>query len=112
MAIAAATGTVAAIGGLKVSDVANMIEVGMDMDTVDSTTFGSGQFKSYVAGIKALKVAISGFNDYNGATSADTLLTSYFGGTYTATVCPVGDTTTSVATIGRGLLTVMRPFSG
>jgi len=105
MAIEVPTSLVAALDGIRLSDYANAIEVGVDVDTFDATTFGSGQFTATGAALRGLVVNIGGMNDIG---AIETLLAGEFASAAVVTVAPTGETAGNVAMIGYGLVNAWR----
>lgn len=109
MAVEVLTSLVAALDGIWLSNYANQVEIGMDVDTFDATTFGSGTFTEAGAALRGLVVNVGGMNDFD-------LLEAQLAGEYASaavvTVAPIGDTAGNVAMIGSGLVQSWRMVSG
>lgn len=108
MAVTVLTSLVGALAGVRISDYATSVELGVDVDVVDTTTFGSGAFSASSAGIRTGVVNINGLNDIDGIEST---LAPLFGGSHVVTVAPVGDTAGSIAGLHYGVVGAWRAFS-
>ena len=60
----AASGAVALTSPTDISGFITQIEIGMDLDTPDVTTFGSGGYAAFVAGLKKGALSLAMLNDY------------------------------------------------
>lgn len=108
MAITVPTSLVAAFGGVRISDYATSIEAGLDVATVDVTTFGSGAFTQSAASTRGAVLNIGGLNDID---AIEQTLAAQFGTATVATVCPEGDTAGNVAHIAYGTSSTWRAFA-
>lgn len=108
MAIEVPTSLVCALDGIRLSNYANQIEVGLDVATFDATTFGSGSFTEAGAALRGMVVNIGGMNDFD---AIETLLAGEFASAAVLTVAPIGDTAGNVAMIGQGIVNAWRMVS-
>jgi hypothetical protein len=107
VAITVLTSLVGALDGIKISDYATSVELGVDVDVVDVTTFGSGAFSASSAGLRSGIVTLGGLNDIDGLES---VLAPLFGGSHVVTVAPVGDTAGEIAGLHYGVVGAWRAF--
>jgi hypothetical protein len=111
MAIVVPTSVVLAIDGYAVTSNVNKIDFGLQVATIDATTFGSGQFTQSVPGLKTLVATVEGFNDY--ATGGlDEFARSEFVSVVPSVVslAPVGDTAGNLGYGVRCLDIQYQPF--
>jgi hypothetical protein len=112
MAVSATLAPEIYIGGQRWTTTANQAEFGVDIATLDVTTFdyAAGGFTNSVAGLKTLAFNTTNFQDYaDGA--LDTWLRSNYGTQRVVSIAYVGAATGNGAAIGYGLLGGYRPFN-
>ena len=66
------------IAGVDMSAFITAVELPIDADEVETTNFGSGGWRTYLAGLKKAEVKVT-FNDDFAATTVDDRLWSWFG---------------------------------
>lgn len=109
MAVATQTSCQIFLDEFRFGANATMANIGVTVATKDATTFGSGGYMNYVAGLKMLVADFQGFNDYASG-AFDEWQRSNYGTTQTVSVSPGVEATGNVVVITQGIPDVAPSF--
>lgn len=87
MAKTVLTSTYLAINGTDLSSYVKSVELNVEADDVDATTFGDGGWNTHLAGLKSATLDIDFVTDY-AASALDSILWPLFGTTVTWEIRP------------------------
>jgi hypothetical protein len=104
-------------GALDASCFGNTVDLGMETETVDATTFCSGGWRVFIPGLKSWSASFAGPQDMAATTAANTLTPDEHylltvGTAYPLMFVPQGAAESSVAYGSNGLLNMYVPLGG
>jgi hypothetical protein len=83
------TDVVVQLNGTAISQNVNSVELTTTADAIETTSFGSQSWRTYVGGLKSGSVTLSMHNDY-ASTALDSILYNLFNTVATLTIFPAG----------------------
>lgn len=83
------TDVVVQLNGTAISQNVNSVELTTTSDAVETSSFGSSGWRTYLGGLKSGSVTISMHNDY-ASTALDSILYNLFNTVATVTIFPAG----------------------
>jgi len=83
------TDVVVQLNGTAISQNVNSVELTLSSDAIETSSFGSQGFRTYVGGLKSGSVTLSLHNDY-ASTALDSILYNLFNTVATIAIFPAG----------------------
>jgi hypothetical protein len=83
------TDVVVQLNGTAISQNVNSVELTTTADAIETSSFGSAGWRTYVGGLKSGSVTLSFHNDY-ASTALDSILYNLFNTVATVTIFPAG----------------------